>query len=77
MHQVSKQAANQFTTFCRKLGIWGLGGLTVNKNSGSGFEFFSERILGFQELGMPRNPYEIRQAVMPSFDPMSTFRFRA
>jgi hypothetical protein len=50
MHQVSKQAANQFTTFCRKLGIWGLGGLTVNKNSGSGFEFFSERILGFQEF---------------------------
>ncbi len=49
----------------------------MNKNSGSGFEFFSERILGFQELGMPRNPYETRQAVMPSFDPMSTFRFRA
>jgi hypothetical protein len=26
---------------------------------------------------MPRNPYETRQALMPSFDPMSTFTFRA
>ncbi len=49
----------------------------MNKNSGSGFEFFPVRILGFQELGMPRNPYETSQAVMPTFDPMSTFRFRA